>query len=358
MNQPATLYNDGVTIAKAIAIILMVLGHSGCPEEMNHFLGILRMPLFFFMSGYCFKTKYMDDGKKYLKRRVTGVYWPYVKWGICFLLLHNLLCSIGIYSVSQGSAEHFYSLSEILHRLATIIICLCPEEQLIGGYWFIHDLFWGSLLFYFSLKLIKNIYIVIFILFLMAMSSSYQDIQLSYFLYPRTVLASVFISAGFAFKEGRWHFERSWLYIFSTTALILGISFFWYSNFLEFSWQDIPPYTIFAILGSLMLFGIGENINKLPTCKTKSLLIYIGKRTFNVLTWHMLSFKIVSLLLIYIYSLEWSSISQFPVIGDYALKGWCMLYFTIGVVIPIVGTYGYDKIKSYIKAKYNVNKAK
>ena len=70
-------FNSGVTIAKAIAIILMVLGHSGCPDAVNHFLGLMRMPLFFLMSGYCFKAKYLTDGGKYLRRRVTGVYVPY-----------------------------------------------------------------------------------------------------------------------------------------------------------------------------------------------------------------------------------------------------------------------------------------
>lgn len=39
--------DNSVTIAKAIAIILMVMGHSGCPDGINHYLGMIRMPLFF-----------------------------------------------------------------------------------------------------------------------------------------------------------------------------------------------------------------------------------------------------------------------------------------------------------------------
>ena len=59
--------DNSISIAKGIAIILMVLGHAQCPELLNRYLSMMRMPLFFFMSGYCFKIKYMDDGRGYLK---------------------------------------------------------------------------------------------------------------------------------------------------------------------------------------------------------------------------------------------------------------------------------------------------
>lgn len=76
----ATLKKDNsVTIAKAIAIILMVMGHSGCPDGINSYLGLIRMPLFFFMSGYCFKEAYLNTPKEYIKKRIKGVYWPYIK---------------------------------------------------------------------------------------------------------------------------------------------------------------------------------------------------------------------------------------------------------------------------------------
>ena len=42
-----------VSIAKGIAIILMVMGHAGCPDTMNRCLGMMHMPLFFFkMNEY------------------------------------------------------------------------------------------------------------------------------------------------------------------------------------------------------------------------------------------------------------------------------------------------------------------
>lgn len=49
--------DDKVTIAKGIGILLMVAAHAGIPDVISRFIVMFHMPLFFFMSGYCFKEK-------------------------------------------------------------------------------------------------------------------------------------------------------------------------------------------------------------------------------------------------------------------------------------------------------------
>ena len=49
--------DDKVTIAKGIGILLMVAAHAGIPDVISRFIVMFHMPLFFFMSGYCFKDK-------------------------------------------------------------------------------------------------------------------------------------------------------------------------------------------------------------------------------------------------------------------------------------------------------------
>ena len=53
--------NNFISIAKAIGIILMVVGHSGCPAIINSFLYIFHMPLFFILSGFFYKSKNLKD---------------------------------------------------------------------------------------------------------------------------------------------------------------------------------------------------------------------------------------------------------------------------------------------------------
>lgn len=348
MEALTTIHNE-VTIAKALAISLMVLGHSGCPEEINHFLGIIRMPLFFIMSGYCFKPEYIQAGSKYIKRRITGIYIPYIKWGIFFLLIHNALCLIGLYNIDKPSA--IYSLSDGIHRLSTIITCMSPEEELIGGYWFLHDLFWGSILFYASLRTFKNCYFSIIVLFSLSLFTCYYDWTLSYILYPRTLLASVFITIGHIYKKYGWTFDNSWSYIALSLFTIAAISCFWYSNLLIIKWDDIPLYTILATTGSLMLFGLGRKIINWNPPYLHALLIYVGNKTFNILTWHLLCFKLLSYILIKHYNLPWAEMSKFPVMEEWAEKGWFVMYFAIGLTFPLCWSYAYDRLKAVIRIR-------
>lgn len=325
--------NEGVTIAKAIAIILMVLGHSGCPDVINHFLGIMRMPLFFIMSGYCFKEKYIDDGRKYLKRRVTGVYVPFVKWGIFFLLLHNFIY-----------AEQ-YSLPQIGYKAGCIVIGLIENEQLIGGYWFIHDLFWGSLLFYGTLKLIRKAWFAALLLGITALLMSYFSFKVSCFIYPRTALGACFIAIGHAYHVSRLSFEKNLFYI-TTIFVSLGItSVFWHTSFLDFTWTDVPIFIIAASAGSLMIFGIGERLSKINNGLVRKILVFVGGKTFAVLTWHMSAFKIVTVAIILIYGLEWNRFYDFPVMADYASEGWIIAYFVVGLIVPLSVYYLIEQIK-------------
>lgn len=343
-------YNHGVTIAKAIAIILMVLGHSSTPDWLNNYLGLMRMPLFFMLSGYCFKDKYITDGAYYLKRRVSGVYVPYVKWGLFFLLMHNVFCSIGIYNtvfdhdVTDGSP---YSLVEMLKRACGVIVALIANEELIGGYWFLHDLFWGSLIFYATVRFISNSKYVVLLLFALALAFSYFDFRLLYFVFPRTLLASLFIMVGYLYRKSNLHFEQSWLYIVVSAVVVFIVSLFFHTTFLTYTWYEMPVYASLAITGSLMIFGVGQHLDRIEGYG-RDFLVYVGKRTFNVLTWHMLSFKLVSVFIIAVYGLEWLRIGEFTTIHEYAQQGWNIAYFIVGVGVPIAGSYCYDKIKQRI----------
>ena len=44
--------DNSVSIAKGIAIILMVLAHTRFSEYGNYWINMFHMPLFFFFAGY------------------------------------------------------------------------------------------------------------------------------------------------------------------------------------------------------------------------------------------------------------------------------------------------------------------
>lgn len=48
--------NPTISIAKAVAIILMVMFHSGLPMELRAYISMFHMPLFFICSGTVLMT--------------------------------------------------------------------------------------------------------------------------------------------------------------------------------------------------------------------------------------------------------------------------------------------------------------
>jgi fucose 4-O-acetylase-like acetyltransferase len=129
--------DNAVTISKGIAIILMVIGHSSCPDILEKYIVLFHMPLFFFFSGYCFKSKYLQDKKQFIKRRIEKLWIPFVKWGLIFLFLHNIFYELNIYNDIygyRGNVSHVYTIQELIKRAFLIITTMRAHEQVLGGY--------------------------------------------------------------------------------------------------------------------------------------------------------------------------------------------------------------------------------
>ena len=86
--------DSAVTYTKAVGIILMVIGHSNCPQMLWDFIYMFHMPLFFIMAGYCFKDKYLQTPVDYVKKKLKGIYLPFIKWSLLMLVLHNIFCAL------------------------------------------------------------------------------------------------------------------------------------------------------------------------------------------------------------------------------------------------------------------------
>ena len=152
--------DDSISIAKAIAILLMVLAHTCFSQYANLWINMFHMPLFFFFAGYCFKSKYLDIPKVFLQKRIEGLYKPFVKWSIVFILLHNVFFHLNLYNDIygwRGEVSHLYGWQDVAVRIVHVVTRMTDNEQLLGGYWFLKALLFGSLIGYATIKYVKNI---------------------------------------------------------------------------------------------------------------------------------------------------------------------------------------------------------
>jgi hypothetical protein len=76
----------------------------------------------------------------------------------------------------------------------------------------------------------------------------------------------------------------------------------------------------------------------------KRLLVYIGNHTLNIFIFHIVSYKVVSLIKIWYYGLDIRQIGCHMVIHDYSQQDCFWILYTIaGVGIPLAGTWLYEK---------------
>ena len=97
------------------------------------------MPLFFFfISGNLFKIDYINHPYDFIKRCIKSCYAPFIKYGLLFLLTHEILVSLGF---MQHYATHDY-----IERLL-YIMAFTGIEKYLGPFWFLIYMFFASVIF-------------------------------------------------------------------------------------------------------------------------------------------------------------------------------------------------------------------
>ena len=345
--------DDSVSIAKAIGIMLMVCGHTYFSMAGNYLINMFNMPLFFFLSGYCLKRKYLENLKSYIVRRISGIYVPYIKWSLIFLLFHNIFFVMNIYNDSFAFHNHvsyMYGVKDFVSHAVAIVTKMSKHEQLLGGFWFLKSLFCGSIIAVTILKLVKNIYTSITITTIITIILSYYALKVPYFsVGSREFFAAIFFLQGVLFKDRINNKSVSAFSIIGIVAAVVGYKF-WQATLLNFSYWQVIPYTLSALCGIIFIFWLSQVIS-LKSWPIKRILKFIGDNTMTILVWHLLCFKIVSIVIILVYNLSWSQLAEFPVMVEYSKNGWFIIYFIVGCIVPLCGLQIFYRVEKWVAAK-------
>lgn len=327
------MHDDKITISKGIGILLMVIAHAGIPDIFSRFIYMFHMPLFFFMSGYCFKEKHSTV--TFITKRIKGLYIPFVKYSLLFLLLHNTFYYLNIYNDEYGFGEktsYLYTWKEYAIRCIRIVLGLHGQEQLLGGYWFLPQLLYASIIGFFTIKYVKNLYTGMAIILGLAIMTSFFELRIPFWgIRSLTFLSTVFFLAGYVYKKKYNNWNKGYLSVLFVIIVAAG-SVLCYTSMLSFTTDKILPYTVCAVCGTVMTLNVSQYIDSKGGW-IKNLLVYVGNNTLTVLTWHFLCFKIVSLIIIQCHNLPIGQLACFPIIPEYT--SWWIAYFVVGTGLPL-----------------------
>lgn len=349
------------SILKAIAIICVVLSHAGISGWLFNFVFIFHAPIFFICAGYFFNTKYLTDERTYIVHRFKGLYLPFVRWSLFFLLIHNVLFPLGILSETYGNAgggvTHPYTWQQFSQHAWSIVSNMSGYDQfLCGAFWFFRALLLASIGFLLMFKLLNRsaqlrdykhtAWGVLFITFLLITWKTTTHLNLTGVAQGgyRELMGMAFMTAGFLLKQYEVCNKLNWkTALTSGTILLLASCFFpssmvWNPNFTQFISLPLP-----AIAAFVMFTYISAWIDRHPGL-IKRTFAYIGEHTLYIFAFHLVAFKVVSALKVWFYDLPWEAVGGHPVVITPANNWiWVILYLAAGVILPLLWLKSYRK---------------
>lgn len=161
---PVSSRDPHIDVLKGIGMICVILTHMGIMDYLGYsfiqYLLVFSLPMFFFISGYLFSTS-SDATMKfgpYVAKKAVALLVPYVIFFVISFVWTQTVYAAAIGAPVSGFdidwanvAAAFFLAGEYLFDLA-----LVPAPL-----WFLHALFFSSLVFFFIMKLKNNIVLLV-----------------------------------------------------------------------------------------------------------------------------------------------------------------------------------------------------
>lgn len=360
------------TILKAIAIILVVIAHSAAPAYLSNFAYMVGVPAFFVLSGYFFKLDNLDKTSDFVIRRTKTLYLPFIKWGVFFLILHNLFFEVGFLSESYGNAQggvtHPYNWTQAAQHLWSMVFNMSGYDPFMAGaFWFFRALFLANIAFTFLFKATRQlgkfktstlqVVSVIVLAFLLALWQASMGLHITGVAQGgyRELMGIVLLGIGFLLRRADetpdssiWHNP---IIMLAASSVVLMILTFVYPISMAAkpgSVLSVPILTVAGTAAFIWLRGLSEFILQLPEKYTQWLQI-TGENSLYIFVFHLLAFKVASMIKVGVYQLDWAMVGGHPVVQHELGDGFWLLYIFVGVVLPILPVWIWKKITNQRK---------
>ena len=365
--EPIKTRDNRIDIIKAIAIILMVIGHAiegNMPtylEYTHNFIYSFHMAVFFMASGFCFKEDSVKDGKSYLRffwKKVKSLYIPYVLFNVACLLLNNVFVSLNLYG------QEMYTQSFPIKQILKAFILSGGATPFGGATWFLRTLFiisvaHGTLIFLIKKIRYGEVFIIIvaIICLLIYCLSQLNMVSIPFIIIP-CCSAYVEFAMGVAVNKlkNRLTFNFILNIIVSIISCGLLICVLFVKEYLFALINIFVGVIVCPILGWMMLWCLADIINKGKSWLVKS-LCYIGKNTMFIVLWHFVFFKPVSLIYIMVCKLPIERLAEHPVLFTETYWLW-IVYTIVSIALCLLLREVYYLVKTKIINVINKKKVK
>jgi fucose 4-O-acetylase-like acetyltransferase len=306
---------EWVDIFKAVAIIAIVIGHSGSPTPIFNLMYAFHLPAFFFISGYVFNPQ-----KAFflvVKDRFKRLLVPYLSFALLFIGLHAILRIL-------NSDTFFYDSTpvEITSPLFILksVITTSYINPLAGITWFLWVLFETTLFSALLIKVLQRYHISYLLLCLPMIGLFLFGVLVIYPRYPVTSwpyyldinFATIpYFLLGFLAQYYEVFRKKCLLLWLSPLMMIIFYIFAWKHNaavgfiFREFNyWYYFIPASLAAFVCLFSFSTFVEMVGWL-----KQVFTFIGKRTLSIMCLHLFAFKIVFIFL------SWLGVSPTKIIA-------------------------------------------
>lgn len=318
-----------IDVARGLSIALVVLGHTPLPQWLNGPLSVVRLPLFFVVSGFLFDpARYRDAGRMLAARRVRRLVVPYLASGLLTYLFW--LWVKRRVEPGQGWIPWYRPLLGLLYGSST-------EEWLPFNLplWFLPTLFSASLLFWALMRAVAGRpRVVQAAAFALAGATGAAAGRLAFLPWGLDValVTQPFFWAGYLLRQAGWLARRrslpapAWLAGAALYALSLALNGPVAMNVREYG--SLPLFYAGGLGGSLVVLGLAQGLAARPAAYR--VLTLLGRNSLVILSFHAgLAFPLLAQL-------------ADVFLGDPLLHAW-WLYWLWGLAFPAALAAGINR---------------
>jgi len=358
------IQNRTFSIVKALGIILIVIGHSAIHTQLRTFVYLINIAVFFFVAGYFFNDEYLNNPILFFRKKINRYYIPWVIYGLIFVLLHNTFLNFQLiaYNYHLKAVIEPYTIDDILQKSISVLTFINWKEPLLAPLWFLLGMFSGLTVFYsiswFAKKIGKNKFetlrasLIVFFMIVGFLGDTYK-LPISIIYRPFVISGLIYIGKLYSIYANKIKLSPI-IAILCFIELLIATFFDYQINIGGMIFGNPVIFLIISCSGSYMILTTAHFINEYNGLLSKS-LNYIGEYSFSIMALHYISFKLVSLLQIWIYNYPPKYLAYYPVIPKNTLYWW-VIYTIVGVAVPLLLASLSSKIKHDIFVKSNLKK--